>query len=507
MANYSLAGDCCSGEDPASSSSSSAPATFPSFWPPFPSFLSDSDSDAPFATAAQQDPAAAFLGLDFYHDEDGAVVWAAPDEAGLPLCWDCLQLEEHEEAHHQRWDAEEWEQVATGRDEAAAVRSLEWEVLLAANSLGSLLLDDDDGAGVDTYFLDDAEDALFGQLAADAEHEPPAKGGRAAARAAVEALPTVADAAAQCAVCKDGIEAGEAARRLPCAHLYHGACILPWLAIRNTCPLCRHELPTDDAEYETWKARRDAGDDDDDRAPHRLNVAGVHEQEARGGVSVAWEQGDASKKKGWVKQETFVLNDYDEEAAIAAAMEQSRTEEEAKWSWTGLDEVLQLPAMVADHIASLPPPLLLPPHAPPQAEWDGQTVPPPPQYQPPPTPPYWARTCPASSAPSRRASVPAPAPATSAPTPPLPGELRRATPPRHGDLRPGAPRPRSARVDLRPGESRSRPRRPPPPLVRARLWPTQPVPPHRLVRVAAAGDVYGCFYSCRQCWASKSRGL
>lgn len=288
MANYSLAGDCdCSGEDPASSSSSSAPVTFPSFWPPFPSFLSDSDSDAPFppprcATAAQQDPAAAFLGLDFHadDDEDGAVTWAAPDEAGLPLCWDCLQLEEHEEAHahHQRWDglglsdAEEWEQVATGRDEfeAAAARSLEWEVLLAANSL---LLDDGDDAGVDTYFLDDA---LFGQLAAEAEHEPPAKGGRAAARAAVEGLPTLAVAesgggVAQCAVCKDGIEAGEAARRLPCAHLYHGACILPWLAIRNTCPLCRHELPTDDAEYETWRARRAAaaGDDGDDRYGQR----------------------------------------------------------------------------------------------------------------------------------------------------------------------------------------------------------------------------------------------
>ncbi|KAM0853886.1 hypothetical protein ACQ4PT_050783 [Festuca glaucescens] len=287
MANYSLprrlAGDC-SDEDPASSS---APVSFPSFWPPFPSFLSDSDSDAPFpprhidrCVAAQQETAAAFLGLDFHDEEEGGgggLMWAPPDEAGLPLCWDCLQLEEH-----QRWDglglsdAEEWEQVAV-RGEDEAVRSLEWEVLLAANSLGSLLIDDDAGAGgVDTYFLDD-EDTLFGQLAAEAEHEPPAKGGRAAARAAVEGLPTVvvaeADAArggaAQCAVCKDGIEAGEAARRLPCAHLYHDGCILPWLAIRNTCPLCRHELPTDDAEYEKWKARRAAGDD---RYGHRRSL-------------------------------------------------------------------------------------------------------------------------------------------------------------------------------------------------------------------------------------------
>ncbi|CAD6242563.1 unnamed protein product [Miscanthus lutarioriparius] len=294
-----LAGGCWSDVDEEEEEPGNV--SFPSFWPPFPGLSSDSDSDAasfvrPRMDRPRETAASSFFGLGFHDGDDDE--WAPPDEDGelaLPLCWDCLQLEDHDD-DHRRWDvgvsdADEWEQVA-GREEeeeaaaASAVRILEWEVLLAANSLGSLAVDDGDGdddldAGIETYFLDDADDLLFGHLAAaDADHEPPGKCGRPAAKAAVEALPTVvvaeADAArgdAQCAVCKDGVEAGERARRLPCAHLYHDGCILPWLAIRNTCPLCRHELPTDDPEYEKWKARRAAGDGGD--ADRRGTAAGM----------------------------------------------------------------------------------------------------------------------------------------------------------------------------------------------------------------------------------------
>ncbi|XP_047334984.1 E3 ubiquitin-protein ligase Praja-2-like [Impatiens glandulifera] len=53
-----------------------------------------------------------------------------------------------------------------------------------------------------------------------------------------------------CAVCKDGIVVDEKVTMLPCNHHYHFECIVPWLNVRNTCPLCRYELPTDDMDYE-----------------------------------------------------------------------------------------------------------------------------------------------------------------------------------------------------------------------------------------------------------------
>ncbi|XWS53098.1 hypothetical protein CRYUN_Cryun11dG0128600 [Craigia yunnanensis] len=72
-----------------------------------------------------------------------------------------------------------------------------------------------------------------------------------ASKSAIESMPTIQIATTHvcsetyCAVCKEPFELGTEAREMPCKHIYHQDCIIPWLSLRNSCPVCRHEMPSD----------------------------------------------------------------------------------------------------------------------------------------------------------------------------------------------------------------------------------------------------------------------
>lgn len=76
------------------------------------------------------------------------------------------------------------------------------------------------------------------------------------------------DSKLQCSVCWEDFQLSENVRQLPCSvrlhliiyriyflmytlqHIYHEDCILPWLALHGTCPVCRKSLDPD-SEAET----------------------------------------------------------------------------------------------------------------------------------------------------------------------------------------------------------------------------------------------------------------
>ncbi|GFP89095.1 E3 ubiquitin-protein ligase ring1-like [Phtheirospermum japonicum] len=124
-------------------------------------------------------------------------------------------------------------------------------------------------ANVGDYFVGPGFEQLIQQLA---ENDPNRYGTPPASKSAVEALPSInvdedlmKSELAQCAVCKDDFELGTVVKQMPCKHVYHTDCILPWLELHNSCPVCRHELPTDDPDYESGDGSNDgdvAGESD-----------------------------------------------------------------------------------------------------------------------------------------------------------------------------------------------------------------------------------------------------
>jgi len=251
----------------------------------------DSDSDSDFEEGN------GLLGIDLHSDEEDYAADNLDDEdIGVPLCWDSFQLDDHGGSNNDF----EWEEVDDRVDEREVLSfavepdpdeegsvsilpisgpeedgnvgrgrglgNLEWEVLMDVNNQGrNLELESDPGpyfSDLDDNSYNSEYELMFGPLA---DGENPLLARPPASKSIVDKLPTVVitredvlNERALCAVCKDQIEVNEEVKRLPCSHWYHGDCILPWLGIRNTCPVCRYELPTDDPDYENRRTRRAA---------------------------------------------------------------------------------------------------------------------------------------------------------------------------------------------------------------------------------------------------------
>ncbi|KAJ8277304.1 hypothetical protein GJAV_G00073770 [Gymnothorax javanicus] len=87
-------------------------------------------------------------------------------------------------------------------------------------------------------------DAIITQLLNQFENTGPPP----ADREKIKNLPTVqvtqehVGSGLECPVCKEDYSAGENVRQLPCNHLFHNDCIVPWLEQHDTCPVCRKSL-------------------------------------------------------------------------------------------------------------------------------------------------------------------------------------------------------------------------------------------------------------------------
>lgn len=48
-----------------------------------------------------------------------------------------------------------------------------------------------------------------------------------------------------CSVCLESFKVNDVGKRMPCKHLFHETCLLPWLQQKSSCPVCRNILPNE----------------------------------------------------------------------------------------------------------------------------------------------------------------------------------------------------------------------------------------------------------------------
>ncbi|KAM9824759.1 E3 ubiquitin-protein ligase RNF115-like [Neosynchiropus ocellatus] len=103
-------------------------------------------------------------------------------------------------------------------------------------------------------------DNVISELAEEVDNTgpPPAE------KCMISSLPTVfisqeqTEHRLECPVCREEYSSGESVRKLPCLHYFHSDCIVPWLELHDTCPVCRKSLCGVDNTIPTAAGRSDA---------------------------------------------------------------------------------------------------------------------------------------------------------------------------------------------------------------------------------------------------------
>ncbi|KAI8342461.1 hypothetical protein BC941DRAFT_412829 [Chlamydoabsidia padenii] len=94
-------------------------------------------------------------------------------------------------------------------------------------------------------FLDNLVSQLLEESQSNAKGPPPAS------NRFIMSLPVinkqVLSSEETCIICKDVLQSSQdKVTQMPCGHYFDQECLLPWLQLHNTCPMCRFQVETEE---------------------------------------------------------------------------------------------------------------------------------------------------------------------------------------------------------------------------------------------------------------------
>ncbi|XP_058727399.1 E3 ubiquitin-protein ligase SIRP1-like [Vicia villosa] len=108
---------------------------------------------------------------------------------------------------------------------------------ISTSTIGSLN-DFVDGSGFDLLLQQLAQITPSGYASVN----PPTK------KEAIEAMENmINDEKLQCTICLEDVEIGNVTKEMPCKHKFHSDCIVSWLKLHSSCPVCRFQMPCEDS--------------------------------------------------------------------------------------------------------------------------------------------------------------------------------------------------------------------------------------------------------------------
>ncbi|XP_023745824.1 probable E3 ubiquitin-protein ligase RHC1A [Lactuca sativa] len=116
------------------------------------------------------------------------------------------------------------------------------------------------------------EDLIEQLIANNGRQGPPP-----ATQSAIDSLPVIRitnrhlQMESHCPICQDKFDLGCEARMMPCHHIYHSGCIVPWLLEHNSCPVCRLELPPQGTGNISNNSSNSRNTQDNDQSDGRMN--------------------------------------------------------------------------------------------------------------------------------------------------------------------------------------------------------------------------------------------